>query len=124
MLLQRLTALAEITTTVACFAAGAGKKIAELSRGMGGEHERVERLTFPEAIGWFAQRPDDIRIAKGVLLKEPHRRGTLVTWGYLDAAGTLLSGEKGTPYLRRVLAKDLDRELSDYFGEHDLIVLE
>lgn len=122
MLLQRLTALAEITTTVACFAAGAGKKIAELSRGTGGEHERMERLTFPEAVGWFAQRPDDIRIAKGVLLKESHRRGTLVTWGYLDAAGKLLSGK--TPYLRRVLAKELDRELSEYFGEHDLIILE
>jgi hypothetical protein len=59
-----------------------------------------------------------------MLLKESHRRGTQVTWGFLDAADTLLSEDDGTPYIRRVLAGELDRELADYFGEHDLIILE
>lgn len=123
-MLQRLTALAEVTSMVACFAAGVGKKIGDLRRAKESECEKMEMLTFAEAIGWFGKRPNDVRIAKGILLKEPHRRGVMVTLGFLDAADTLLSGEQGTPYIRRVLAKELDRELSDYFGQHDLIILE
>ena len=120
-MLQRLIALADITSTAVCFAAGVGKKIVELRSGNAG-HERMERLTFSEAVGWFTRKPEDIRIAEGVLLKEQHRCGTLITWGYLDAAGKLLSGEKEKPYTRRLLAKELDRELLDYFGDADIIV--
>jgi len=124
MMHQRLTALAKITSTVACIAAGVGKKLANLQREKGDEFERMEILTFAEVVGWFGKRPNDVRITKGILLKESHRRGTMVTLGFLDADGTLLTGEKGTLYIRRVLAKELDRELSDYFGLHDLIILE
>jgi hypothetical protein len=123
MLLERLAVFLEMPMTVAYFAVGLAKKIAGRWCEKGEECERMETLTFADALGWFANCPADERITRGIMLKGPHRRGVIITWGYLDEKSQLISGEDEGRYVRRVIAGELDRELADYFGEHDLIIL-
>jgi hypothetical protein len=124
MFMKRIAALT-VAAGVTSFVAGFGKKLIELANSDSSGQKQTELLTFSEAIGYFgAERPDDPRIEKGVLMLDKRRNGTLVTWGFLNSANLPVKKEDGTAYGKRVLALKLDQELLEYFGDSDLIIFE
>jgi hypothetical protein len=86
----------------------------------------LERLTYEEAIGWFkTARPPNIAVSKGAMLRVRSERGVwLVTQVFLAADNTLVVKPDGAPLGRRLEVRLLDDELTDLFGDHDLVVVE
>jgi hypothetical protein len=124
MALSILTRFATKTAIIAGVTAGLGRILAELCSFGSNKTERIETLTFREAVGFFAERPEDIRIARGALMREKRVKETLVTWAFLDAANQPVKNDSGVPLGKRMLVKEFDPELTDYFGDADLIVFE
>jgi hypothetical protein len=89
-----------------------------------GETGGVHRLTYSDAVGYFVSaRPDDSRVCKGALLRQPHLQGHLVVQVFLDQQDELVCGADGRPYGRHLIAFDLDDELREAFGRHNLILV-
>ena len=85
--------------------------------------QTVETLTFGDVVGYFTdEHPGDPRITSGALLSAEHPKGHQVFQVFLDDADQVCSDPSGTPYGRRVIARRLDDELTDYFGGGALLV--
>jgi hypothetical protein len=86
----------------------------------------VDMLTFGDVMSYFTgERPDDPQIKAGALLLSagpgPER---VVFQVFLDDADQVCGDASGTPYGRRILARRLDAELTDYLGGGDLLVFQ
>jgi hypothetical protein len=88
----------------------------------------VETLTFGDVVSYFtSERPDDPQIKAGALLlsAEPGPGpGRVAFQVFLDEADQVCGDASGTPYGRRILARRLDAELTDYLGGGDLLVFQ
>ncbi len=85
--------------------------------------QTVDTLTFGDVVGYFTdERPGDPRIISGALLSADHPKGREVFQVFLDATDRVCSDPSGTPYGRRVIARRLDDELTDYLGGGALLI--
>ena len=83
----------------------------------------VDTLTFGDVVGYFTdERPGDPRITSGALLSAEHPKGRQVFQVFLDDADRVCRDPSGTPYGRRVVARRLDDELTDYLGGGALLI--
>jgi len=88
--------------------AGVFDQAADLRR----RSQTVDTLTFGDVVGYFTdERPGDPRITSGALLSV-----------FLDDADRVCRDPSGTPYGRRVVARRLDDELTDYLGGGALLI--
>ena len=99
--------------------AGVFDQAADLRR----RSQTVDTLTFGDVVGYFTdERPGDPRITSGALLWAEHPKGRQVFQVFLDDADRVCSDPSGTPYGRRVIARRLDDELTDYLGGGALLI--
>jgi transcription antitermination factor NusA-like protein len=97
----------------------------------------VEVMAYSDAIEYFVRNaPADLHVSKGVMLRQSHPRGYLFIQVFLDSQNNLLrkTGREdrrgqtdktnGKLYGRRLIVEQFDRELSDLFGDKDLILVE
>lgn len=85
--------------------------------------QTVDTLTLGDVAGYFAaEHPGDPRIASGALLWAEHPKGRQVFQVFLDDADRVCRDPSGTPYGRRVVARRLDDELTDYLGGGALLI--
>ena len=85
--------------------------------------QTVDTLTLSDVVGYFTdEHPGDPRITSGALLSAEHPKGRQVFQVFLDDADRLCSDPSGTPYGRRVIARRLDEELTDYLGGGALLI--
>lgn len=85
--------------------------------------QTVDTLTFGDVVGYFTdEHPGDPRITSGALLAAEHPKGRQVFQVFLDDADQVCSDASGTPYGRRVIARRLDDELTDYLGGGALLI--
>jgi len=99
--------------------AGVFDQAADLRR----RSQTVDTLTFGDVVGYFTdERPGDPRITSGALLSAEHPKGRQVFQVFLDDADRVCSDPSGTPYGRRVVARRLDDELTDYLGGGALLI--
>ena len=99
--------------------AGVFDQAADLRR----RSQTVDTLTFGDVVGYFTdERPGDPRITSGALLSAEHPKGRQVFQVFLDDADRVCSDPSGTPYGRRVIARRLDDELTDYLGGGALLI--
>lgn len=91
--------------------------------------ETMPVITYKEAMEYFViERPNDQRIKKGALLLRKKKD----FWGkyydfaqvFLDENSEIVLRSNQKPYGRHFKAKDIDKELQEAFGEHDLIIVE
>ena len=82
-------------------------------------------MTYEAAIQYFVtDRPADPRIEKGAIIRQPHSQGQLLAQVFLDSNNDLVRRSDGKPYGRQLVAKKLDEELLDAFGNKNLIIVE
>ena len=99
--------------------AGVFDQAADLRR----RSQTVDTLTFGDVVGYFTdERPGDPRITSGALLSAEHPKGRQVFQVFLDDADRVCRDPSGTPYGRRVVARRLDDELTDYLGGGALLI--
>ena len=99
--------------------AGVFDQAADLRR----RSQTVDTLTFGDVVGYFTdERPGDPRITSGALLSAEHPKGRQVFQVFLDDADRVCRDPSGTPYGRRVIARRLDDELTDYLGGGALLI--
>ena len=86
----------------------------------------VDTLVFGDVVSYFTgERPDDPRIKAGaLLLSAGSGPGRVAFQVFLDEADQVCGDASGTPYGRRILARRLDAELTDYLGGGDLLIFQ
>ena len=86
----------------------------------------VDTLVFGDVVSYFTgERPDDSRIKAGaLLLSAGSGPGRVAFQVFLDEADQVCGDASGTPYGRRILARRLDAELTDYLGGGDLLIFQ
>ncbi|GCE95754.1 hypothetical protein NIES46_38200 [Arthrospira platensis NIES-46] len=86
--------------------------------------EVIPLITYEDAIKYFvSDRPRDPRVNRGAILRKPHPQGYHIIQMFLDENNELVCDSFGKPYGRQLVAKRLDEELHDYFGDKDLILV-
>ncbi len=87
--------------------------------------EIVTQMTYSEAIAFFVDhRPADPRVVQGAMLLQGHPQGHLLVQVFLNKSSNLVCDPDGKPYGRRLVVRNLDPELQQTFGSHDLIIVE
>jgi hypothetical protein len=87
--------------------------------------EVIPILTYESAIQYFvADRPTNSRVKKGAILHQSHPQGHQIVQVFLDTQNNLVLRADGKPYGRQLVARELDEELRDTFGDKDLIIVE
>jgi tetratricopeptide (TPR) repeat protein len=86
--------------------------------------ETIDVLTYKDVIGYFVTEKPSIKNIKGALLKQKHRKGYLMTQVFIDVNNDLVCRNDDSPYGRKLVAKSLDRELSEQFGNTSLLIAE
>lgn len=87
--------------------------------------EVIPILTYESTIQYFVtDRPSDPRVNKGAILRQSHPQGHHIVQVFLDAQNNLVLRPDGKPYGRQLVARELDEELRDTFGDKDLIIVE
>jgi hypothetical protein len=85
----------------------------------------IPLITYEEAITYFvSNRPNDPRIKRGAILRQPHPRGHHIVQMFLDTNNELVCDSAGKPYGRQLVALKLDEELLDTFGNKNVIIVE
>lgn len=88
-------------------------------------HEVIPIITYEEAIKYFiTDRPNDPRIKKGAILRQPHAQGYHLAQVFLDKNNQVVLNPNGDPYGRQLVARELDEELLEVFGTKKLIIVE
>lgn len=87
--------------------------------------EVLEEITFDEAISYFqSDRPANPNVKKGAIIPQKRPEGQFLGQVFLDGNNALICRPDGTPYGRQLVAKKLDKKLSDILGERELIAFE
>lgn len=87
--------------------------------------EVIPILTYESAIQYFVtDRPTNSRIKKGAILRQSHSQGHQIVQVFLDTQNNLVLRTDRKPYGRQLVARELDEELRDTFGDNDLIIVE
>ncbi|MCK5800063.1 MAG: hypothetical protein KAI47_22890 [Deltaproteobacteria bacterium] len=96
-----------------------------LKRAIPLEPQLVDLMTREEALSYFiSDRPDDPRVAKGVMLFEAHPKGHLLTRVFLDKNNQIISGADGALFGRRLIVRSIDSALDDLRTPHNLVIVE
>lgn len=87
--------------------------------------EVIPLITYEDAIKYFVRdRPTNSRIKKGAILRKSHFQGYHIVQMFLDKNNDLVCDSLGKPYGRQFVARELDEELQECFGDKDLIIVE
>ncbi|MEH1936694.1 MAG: hypothetical protein V7L14_23920 [Nostoc sp.] len=87
--------------------------------------EVVSVMTYENAVKYFVtERPSDPEVKRGAILKQHHQQGYYLAQVFLDSYNNVLCQTNGKPYGRQLVARELDEELRDIFGNKDLIIVE
>ncbi|GAB4202789.1 MAG: hypothetical protein OHK0022_26340 [Roseiflexaceae bacterium] len=82
-------------------------------------------LTYTSAIEYFIDHhPADMRTVKGVILRQPHPDGYVVTQVFLTQDHRLILKPNGRPHGRCLLVSRLDEQLMVSFDNADCIIVE
>ncbi len=82
----------------------------------------IPLLTYKEVIEYFInERPDYPIPSSGVLIRENSPKGIKIFQVFIDFNEKLICHPDGTPYGRILLAREINRELKEVFGEEDVI---
>jgi len=82
-------------------------------------------ITYEDTIKYFiTDRPNDPRIKKGAILRQPHPQGYHLAQVFLDKNNQVVLSPNGVPYARQLVARELDEELLEIFGNKKLIIVE
>jgi len=85
----------------------------------------IPLITFKEAITYFvSNRPNDPKIKRGAILRQPHRQGHHIIQMFLDKNNELVCDSANQPYGRQLVAIKLDDELLETFGDKNVIMVE
>lgn len=85
----------------------------------------VDTLTFRDVVTWLTNnRPDDKRIAKAAVLREAQRNGLKVTTVFLNDKGEVVRDEHDIPLGIAQRVTRLDQELTEFFGNRDMVLFE
>lgn len=85
----------------------------------------VETLTYHQVIDYFVKnRPTEIAVKKGVVIKEQHPQGQMIIQVFLDEKDELVCQSNGIPYGRKQIVKNVDEELIEYFGDKSMIIFQ
>lgn len=87
--------------------------------------EVLEEITFDEAISYFqSDQPRNANVKKGAIIHQKYPEGQLLGQVFLSGNNHLICRPNGIPYGRQLVAKKLDKKLSDIFGERELIAFD
>ncbi len=82
-------------------------------------------VTYKEVIQYFiTDRPSNPSVKKGAIIRQPHQEGQELIQIFLDRNNEIVSASNKRPYGRKLVAKQLDDELKDSFGNKNLIIVE
>lgn len=85
----------------------------------------VALFTYEDAIQYFVdKRPQDGRVEKGAILRQPYRDGYLIIQVFLDVNNSIILDSKGRLHGRQLLTKSIDDELYQAFGNASMILVE
>ncbi len=86
---------------------------------------KIDLLTYSDTIKYFINsKPKDQRVVKGSVLIIPSKRNILTIWTFLDIDNNVVCNKYNIPYGRKLIAKSLDSELGEVFGENKLLIIE
>lgn len=87
--------------------------------------EVIPIITYEDTIKYFiTERPNDPKIRKGAILRQPHPQGYHLAQVYLDKNNQVVLSSNGVPYGRQLVTRELDDELLEAFGSKKLIIVE
>lgn len=82
-------------------------------------------ITYKEIMEYFVvNRPDDPQIKKGAILRWQKKNYWDFAQVFLNEQNQTVLDSKRKPYGRHFKVVDIDKELQDAFGKHDLIIVE
>lgn len=84
----------------------------------------IQLLTYKEAVKYFTnERPEYPKPSSGVLIRKNSPEGIEIIQVFLDSHEEVICYPDGTPYGHILLAREIDRELKEAFGEKNMILL-
>lgn len=87
--------------------------------------EVIPIITYEDVIKYFiTDRPNDPRIRKGAILREHHPQGYHLAQVFMDKNNQVVFSSNRVPYGRQLVARQLDEELLEIFGNKKLIIVE
>jgi hypothetical protein len=88
--------------------------------------EEMPYLSYSEAIKYFVEQCQEHPglFSKGAMLLDKSPKGYIVKQVFIDKKNDLICQPSGRPYGRCILAKQIDDELLEAFGESNLIIVE
>ena len=89
------------------------------------EDDSIPILTYSAVVKYFVtERPEDSRIEKGAIIIDDYGEKYLIKQVFLDENNNLLCNTNGTPYVREIIAINIDKELQDICKGQNLIIFE
>jgi hypothetical protein len=80
-------------------------------------------LTYEEAAGWLHDHRPELPLLSGVIRREARCNGYLIELLYLAPCERRVRTEAGSSLGKYILARNIDQQLRDAFGNEDLIVV-
>lgn len=85
--------------------------------------DRVQRLSYGDAVRWFVHnQPRSAEPLRGALIRRPDPCGHQVIWLFLNEGNAPVTGAQGEPHGRKAIVAELDEELTDCFGDQELLI--
>ncbi|KPQ39236.1 MAG: hypothetical protein HLUCCO16_08900 [Phormidium sp. OSCR] len=76
-------------------------------------------ITFEQVVSYFkSDKPQNSAIRTGVTIRQSHAEGQLLIQIFLDQYNQIMCRPDGSPYGRQLVARNLDRKLSNAFGSN------
>ncbi|MEG3976237.1 MAG: hypothetical protein WBA89_20070 [Microcoleus sp.] len=87
--------------------------------------EVLEEITFDDAISYFhSDLPGTPNVKKGAIMRQEHPEGQFLGQVFLDVNNNLVCRPNEIPYGRQLVAKKLDKKLTDVLGDRELITID
>lgn len=90
-----------------------------------GNPEILEKISFDKVVSYLkSDRPDNPNLTQAAIVRQEHPEGTFLALVFLDENNHLIYLPSGVPSGRQIVAKKLNKKLSQFLGDRDFSLVE
>lgn len=90
-----------------------------------GKPEVLEEISFDKVVSYLkSDRPETANLTQAAIVRQEHPEGTFLALVFLDENNDLIYLPSDVPSGRQIVAKKLDKKLSQFLGDRDLSLVD
>jgi len=90
-----------------------------------GNPEILEKISFDKVVSYLkSDRPDNPNLTQAAIVRQEHPEGTFLALVFLDENNHLIYLPSGVPSGRQIVAKKLNKKLSQFLGDRDFSLVD